>query len=68
MICLLKHQKNKKKKTDLDTIELNKDLDLAGDVEFATYIDARERYDYLHSKYERIVRDNYLKNKEESKK
>jgi hypothetical protein len=57
----LKNKKNKTKLND-ETLRLE-GIDLADDVELSTYIDARERYDYLQSKYDRIVADNYEKNK-----
>lgn len=40
---------------------LNNNRDLINDVELATYIDARERYDRLHQEYEQHVIDNYEK-------
>ena len=59
----LKHSKAAGKGfSPLDILRLE-GIDLADDVELSTYIDARERYDYLQSKYDRIVADNYEKNK-----
>ena len=57
----LKNRKNKTKLND-ETLRLE-GVDLIDDIELATYIDARERYDYLHREYEEIVADNYEKTK-----
>ncbi len=35
--------------------------DLINDVELATYVDARERYDYLQQEYSQHVEDDYNK-------
>jgi hypothetical protein len=60
---------NKKTKTKLndEILRLEGD-DLGDDVEFATYIDARERYDYLNYEYDQIVANNYEKTKNKEKK
>lgn len=60
---------NKKTKTKLndEVLRLEGD-DLGDDVEFATYIDARERYDYLNYEYDQIVANNYEKTKNKEKK
>lgn len=56
--------KNKKDKTKLNDETLRLEgIDLAEDVELGTYIDARERYDYLNREYDQIVFDHYEKNK-----
>ena len=41
--------------------KINNKIDLINDIELATYIDARERYDRLHQEYEQHVIDNYEK-------
>ncbi len=56
--------KDKKNKTKLNDENLRlKGIDLADDIELGTYIDARERYDYLNNEYDQIVEEKYQKNK-----
>ncbi len=56
--------RDKKNKTKLNDETLRvKGIDLIDDIELGTYIDARERYDYLNREYDQIVEENYQKNK-----
>ena len=60
--------KNKKIKTKLNDETLRLEgIDFAGDIELGTYIDARERYDYLNGEYDRMVANNYEKAKSKEK-
>ncbi len=50
-----------RKKKKKDEKILDTDRDLINDIELATYIDARERYDWLNQEYEQHVIDDYEK-------
>lgn len=54
----LKKKKQNKSKLNDETLLIT-DRDLVNDVELATYIDARERYDRLHQEYAQHVEDDY---------
>lgn len=58
-VIYLNKRKYKSKLND-ETLLIT-DRDLINDVELATYIDARERYDRLHQEYAQHVEDDYNK-------